>query len=197
MDILYEESSTAKDSGKKAKKYAVLNVFSCVFLTLGIITLLFFLLFIPDIGFMFFFGSGALTFWGFWFIFYKWKSIINVSYDYMLVSDEIRISRVININKRKLLARFETEAIVQIGDVDSTSFDRFKADPNIKTVFCTSNVEASNGKFFMYILAEYNGKKLFVLECREEYLINIMRCTKRTALDRDYVSQAKKAQGQS
>ncbi len=195
MDLLYEESSTARNAEKKQKKYVVLNIFSSIFLILGILTAFFFILFIPNIAFMFFFGSGALTFWGFWFIFFKWKSIINVSYDYVLVSDEIRISKVINVNRRKLVARFQTEAIVQIGDVDSTSYERFRADPNVKTVVCTSNEEAAKGKFFMYILADYNGRKLFVLECREELLMNIMRCTKRTALDRDYVSQAKKAQG--
>jgi hypothetical protein len=59
-------------------------------------------------------------------------------------------------------------------------------------VFCTSNDEASEGKFFMYVLANYNGKKLFVLECREMLLENIMRFAKRTTLDRDYVSQEKK-----
>lgn len=197
MDISYEESSASRNAEKKAKKYAVLNILSNVFLILGILTSLFFVLFIPDVGLMFFFGSGAVTFLGFWFIFFKWKNVTNLSYDYAIVTDEVRIAKVINTNKRKFVARFETEAIIQVGDVDSPSFERFKSDPNVKSVICTSNEEAAEGKFFMYILADYNGRKLFVLECREEFLINLMHCTKRTALDRDYVSQAKKAQGQS
>ena len=44
----------------------------------------------------------------------------------------------------------------------------------------------------MYILAEYNGKKLFILECREALLMNIMKFAKRTTLDHDYVMQDKK-----
>jgi hypothetical protein len=44
----------------------------------------------------------------------------------------------------------------------------------------------------MYILAQYNGKKLFILECKETLLMNIMKFAKRTALDRDYVMQEKK-----
>ena len=197
MDISYEESAASRNAEKQAKRYTVLNIFSNIFLVLGVITSFFFLMFIPDPGLMFFFGSGALTFLGFWFIFFKWKNVTNLSYDYVIVTDEVRIAKVINTNKRKLVARFETEAIVQVGDVDSTSFERFKSDPNVKTVICTPNEEAADGKFFMYILADYNGRKLFVFECREEFLINLMHCTKRTALDRDYVSQAKKAQGQS
>ncbi|MBQ7912285.1 MAG: hypothetical protein IJ308_00865 [Clostridia bacterium] len=196
MDLFYEESAKAKNEAKKEKKYAVLNILSNVFMVIGILISIFFVLFIPDVGFMIFFGTGALTSWGMWFILFKWKNSTNVSYDYAIVTDEIRISKVVNTNKRKLVARIATEAIIQVGDVDSTSYDRFKADPNVKSVICTSNEEAAEDKFFMYILADYNGRKLFVLECREEFLINLMHVTKRTALDRDYVAQEKKKQQQ-
>ena len=192
MDVLYEESSTAKNASKGAKKYTVLNILSFCFLFLAIAATLFFVLFIPSVGDMIFFGTSALSLFGCWFVLFRWKNATNVSYDYSFVSGELRISKVVNINKRKLLTRFEADSIIQIGDVDSTSYDRFRADPNVKKVICTSNDEASEGKFFMYILVEQEGRKLYVLECREELLLNIMRFAKRTTLDRDYVSQAKK-----
>lgn len=192
MDVLYEESSTAKNASKGAKKYTVLNILSFCFLFLAIAATLFFVLFIPSVGDMIFFGTSALSLFGCWFVLFRWKNSTNVSYDYSFVSGELRISKVVNINKRKLLTRFETDSIIQIGDVDSTSYERFRADPNVKKVICTSNDEASEGKFFMYILVEQEGRKLYVLECREELLLNIMRFAKRTTLDRDYVSQAKK-----
>ena len=192
MDVLYEESSTAKNASKGAKKYTVLNILSFCFLFLAIAATLFFVLFIPSVGDMIFFGTSALSLFGCWFVLFRWKNSTNVSYDYSFVSGELRISKVVNINKRKLLTRFESDSIIQIGDVDSTSYDRFKADPNVKKIICTSNDEASEGKFFMYILVEQEGRKLYVLECREELLLNIMRFAKRTTLDRDYVSQAKK-----
>ena len=44
----------------------------------------------------------------------------------------------------------------------------------------------------MYIHVDYNGKKLYVLECREELLVQMLKFMKRTALDRDYISQEKK-----
>lgn len=192
MDVLYEESSTAKNASKGAKKYTVLNILSFCFLFLAIAATIFFVLFIPSVGDMIFFGTSALSLFGCWFVLFRWKNSTNVSYDYSFVSGELRISKVVNINKRKLLTRFETDSIIQIGDVDSTSYERFRADPNVKKVICTSNDEASEGKFFMYILVEQEGRKLYVLECREELLLNIMRFAKRTTLDRDYVSQAKK-----
>ena len=192
MDVLYEESSTAKNASKGAKKYTVLNILSFCFLFLAIAATLFFVLFIPSVGDMIFFGTSALSLFGCWFVLFRWKNSTNVSYDYSFVSGELRISKVVNINKRKLLTRFETDSIIQIGDVDSTSYERFRADPNVKKVICTSNDEASEGKFFMYILVEQEGRKLYVLECREELLLNIMRFAKRTTLDRDYVPQAKK-----
>ena len=192
MDVLYEESSTAKNASKGAKKYTVLNILSFCFLFLAIAATLFFVLFIPSVGDMIFFGTSALSLFGCWFVLFRWKNATNVSFDYSFVSGELRISKVVNINKRKLLTRFEADSIIQIGDVDSTSYDRFRADPNVKKVICTSNDEASEGKFFMYILVEQEGRKLYVLECREELLLNIMRFAKRTTLDRDYVSQVKK-----
>ena len=190
MYLLYEESSIAKDSVKAGRRYKTLNIISNVFLTIGILALLFTL----NIPF------DAIVFWLFvcswffvcWFVLFKMKNRFNVSYDYIFVSGELRIAKVINVNKRKLVARIQAEDIIQLGDVDNSAYNNFSADPNIKTVLCTSNAEASEGKFFMYILVADNGKKLYVLECREELLVNILKFVKRTTLESDYVSQEKK-----
>ncbi len=126
------------------------------------------------------------------FVFSKMKRHFNVSYDYVFVSGELRISKVFNVNRRKLVARVDCEDMIQVGDVDNSSYERFKADPTVKQLICTPNVEASDGKFFMYVLANYNGKKLFVLECRENLLMNIMKFAKRSVLESDYVMQERK-----
>jgi hypothetical protein len=44
------------------------------------------------------------------------KNRFNVSYDYAFVSGELRIAKVINVNKRKLVARIQAEDIIQLGD---------------------------------------------------------------------------------
>ena len=193
MEAFYEESSIAKNARKGERKYKILSICSKVCLVLGVIAILFTFFFIPLQGGLFIFALTTIgLFFGLWFCFNRISLNTNVSYDYCFVSGELRISKVVNVNKRRLVAKFSVEEIVQLGDSDSPSFDRFFADPTSKNVFCTSNVEAAEGKFFMYILAEYNGKKLFILECREALLMNIMKFAKRTALDHDYVMQEKK-----
>ena len=192
MDVFYDECSKAKGSEKARRKYTIVNILANVFLVIGIIMLLL-TLYIPIDGIVFwlFFCS-----WFFvcWFVLFKFKNRFNVSYDYTFVSGELRIAKVINVNKRKLVVRIQAEDIIQLGDVDNTAFDGLRADPNTKTVFCTSNDEAEEGKFFMYILVSDNGKKLYILECRELLLMHILKFVKRTTLESDYVSQEKKQQ---
>ena len=190
MDVFYEESSIAKDSVKAGRKYKVLHYASVVFMVLGIIGLML-TLYMPTDGVIvwLFFCS-----WFFicWFVLNRFKNRFNVSYDYAFVSGELRSAKVINVNKRKLVVKIQPEEIIQIGDVDNVSFDNLRADPNTKTVLCTSNDVAEEGKFFMYVLVNNNGKKLYVLECRELLLMHMLKFVKRTTLESDYVSQEKK-----
>lgn len=190
MDVFYEESSIAQNAKSGARKYQILNILSLIFFWIGIILTLF--AFNIPFNLLVLWFLFVATFFVFWFVLRRWKMHYNVSYDYSFVSGELRVSKVVNINRRKLVARFDTEAMIQIGDIDNPSFERFRSDPTVKTVLCTSNLEAKAGKFFMYILAEYNGKKLFVLECREELLMHIMKFAKRGTLESDYVMQEKK-----
>lgn len=193
MDVFYEESALAQNAKKGSIFCVIIQILSIGCYVWGALVALFSIMLLPIntllLPLLFAascIGSGVL--------FGMLKKRFNVSYDYCFVSGELRISRVFNTTKRRLLTRFGAENIIQIGDIDCPSFERFKADPNVKTIICTSNDEAAENKFFMYIYAEDNGKKLYVLECREELLMNIMKFAKRTVLDRDYISQEKKKQ---
>jgi hypothetical protein len=44
----------------------------------------------------------------------------------------------------------------------------------------------------MYVLANDEGKKIFLLECKETLLVNIMKFAKRSVLESDYIAQEKK-----
>ncbi len=191
MDVFYEESSVPSYAKKGERKYKIINAFSMIALVIGCFFGFFCFMFLGS-SVAWFFGFQTAFFLGVWFLLRKWKFGVNVSFDYTFVSGELRISKVINVNKRKLIAKLGPEDIIQLGDVDSPAFDRFRFEPGTKCVVCTSNDEAVQGKFFMYICAEYNGKKIFVLECREELLLHMMRFVKRTVLDHDYVPQEKK-----
>lgn len=190
MDIFYEESSIVKDTKKAGRKYKILHIIGNVFLWIGGVGLMLTLVIPVNAIPIWLFFCG--WFFAVWFAFFKIKSRFNVNYDYAFVSGELRIARVINVNKRKFVTRIQAEDILQIGDVENTAFEGLRADPNTKTVFCTSNETPSEGKFFLYILVAENGKKLYVLECREELLLHIMKFVKRSVLESDYVPQEKK-----
>ncbi len=203
MDVFYEESAVAGNAAKAEKKYKIINIVSYVLLVIWILLLFFTVQWIPMPGvkgekyqevlsmFLFFLWNTASVFFV-WFFLIKWKKRINVSYDYVFVTGELRIAKVFNVNKRKLATRFDCAEILQIGDVDNSSFERLKSDPTTKTQIFTSNAIPADGKFFMYVLINDNGKKLYVLECREELLIHILKFAQRSALESDYVMQEKK-----
>ncbi len=190
MDVFYEESSITKDTVKAGKKYKIFNIVSKVFLGLAI----FWLVLVLNMPFDLLVAWAFIEVWllGTWFLFSKFKARFNVNYDYAFVSGELRIAKVFNVNKRKLITRLQAEDIIQMGDVENTAFENLRADPNTKLVFCTSNEVPAEDKFFMYLLVNDNGRKLYILECREALLMHVLRFVKRTVLESDYVSQEKK-----
>lgn len=199
MDAFYEESAVNTSAKKESKRYKIFHIVSYIFLILAVIMLVSCIMYIPVGGsgsgmgaFSAMFGMQGAFFLACWFLFYKLKRRYNVNYDYCFVSGELRISKVFNINKRKLVTRIDCEDMIQVGDIDNSSYERFKADPTVKEVICTPNEVPSDGKFFMYVLANDNGKKLYVLECRELMLMNIMKFAKRGVLESDYVMQERK-----
>ena len=213
MDIYYEESAVCQNSAKAQRRYTILHVISNIVLVLGILLLLICLFNIPFGGadasmteeqlqqfnafksVFIFVGVQGAFFVVVWFILHRIKKNINVNYDYTFVSGEIRIAKVFNVNSRKFLARIQPEQIIQLGDVDNGNYERLKADSSVKEMICTANAEPSAGKFFMYILTGESGeKKLYVLECREELLVNILKFVKRSTLEKEYVAQEKKQQ---
>jgi hypothetical protein len=202
MEAFYEESAVNSGAKKDSKKYKIVHVFSVAFLMSGIIFLLLFLSYFPFGGdsieakagrfFFGFIGIIGASFILLWLLFFKMKRNFNVSYDYCFVSGELRISKVFNVNRRKLIARIDCEDMIQVGDMENSSYALLKRDPTIKEVVCTANDEPMQGKFFMYVLANDEGKKIFLLECRETLLVNIMKFAKRSVLESDYIAQEKK-----
>ena len=209
MDVFYEESAVNQNAKRDARRYQIVHILSILFFVLAIIFLIVCFLTIPlspgagataehaatyeTLKFVCIFcGVQSGLFLLFWFALRKIKMNVNVSYDYCFVSGELRISKVMNINRRRLVARIDCADMIQVGDIDNSSYERFKADPTVKEVVYTSNAVAAEGKFFMYVLANMNGKKLYILECRENLLMNIMKFAKRSVLESDYVMQERK-----
>ena len=210
MDVFYEESAVNQNGKKGERRYRIAHIISLVLIALAVTFLLICLSTMP-IGspsadatadevasyqaskfLSVFCGINSAIFLLGWFIAYRIKKNTNVSYDYCFVSGELRISKVININRRRLIARIDCENMIQVGDIDNSSYQRFKADPTIKEIICTANEFAGEGKFFMYVLANMQVKTLYILECRENLLMNIMKFAKRNVLESDYVMQERK-----
>ena len=211
MDTFYEESAVNQKAKKQQTIYTILHVVQIIFIVLAVI-----------VGFLMSMtlsfsapGEGASQeeienyqmlqpvglfslFWMISFILFAVLMIFikrrfNLSYDYIFVSGELRIAKVFNQIKRKLVCILDQENILQVGDIDSVSYERLRSTPGLKEVICTPNVTPAEGKFFLYVLAQVDGvKKLYVLECREDLLINMMQFLRRDVLDRDYIPQAKK-----
>ena len=204
VDAFYEESAVNSNEKKQSLYYTIFFVAQVVFIVLSVLWGWFgfnFILEVPVDGktivdvlpswifFALFLASfivGAV-------LFSIFKKRFNVSFDYSCVYGELRISKVFNQKKRKLVCRIEPNSILQVGDADSSSYNLLSATNGVKEVVCTPNEVAGNGKFFLYVYAVDNGeKKLFLLECREALLINLMQYLRRDILDREYVPQDKK-----
>lgn len=204
-ESLYEESAINLKEDTHKTYYTIAFAFQLIFIIASVIWGLVMIFFLPlpnqENGVPF---SGVLPDWIFFFgIFFTLicgaialrivKKRFNVSFDYLCVSGELRISKVFNLKKRKFICRLDSSQIIQLGDIENPSYDRFRAMPGVKEVVCTPNMTAGKGKFFLYIFAHHEGmKKIFLLECREGLLINLMQYLRRDVLDRDYVPQAKK-----
>ena len=107
-----------------------------------------------------------------------------LSYDYTFVSGELRISKVFHERRRKLLYRLTDDKLIKIGRIGSESYKKLKASPDIKEEILTPNDEAAEDKEFYYIQAATSvGKRLLVLECRQELLATILRYTRKNIIE--------------
>ena len=210
MDILYEECAVNQRAIRDEKIYKIMNIGFYVCLFVAVIALFGTINNIPmgsaegltpeqlqvfgyvkavfslNVCLLIFFGTGAI-------MLFIMKRRVNISYDYTFVSGELRIVKVFNVNRRKLVVKIQPEEMLQLGDIDNESYRRLVANPTNKEVICTPNELPAKGKFFMYVHAnDPLGKKLYVLECREEMLVNILKFVKRGTLEPDYVMQEKK-----
>ena len=122
----------------------------------------------------------------------KFKDKFYVDYDYTFVSGSIRFSKVIKNIKRKHIINFDTSDIEKIGLYGSELYEKYSKMPDIKTKILTSNSTPSEGKDFYYIVANVGGDKyVFIVECSELFIVNILKFTNRTVLDQEILNKKK------
>lgn len=190
-DALYEESAQPLNSKKQARWYTAFHVLFIVFGVLAVIHLFVCIMVLPGgvanlkeanagglaIAFLIIMWLApllalALTS----FLFFRLRLRFNVSYDYIFVTDELRITKVFNGRKRKHMITLEADHILQIGYCESESFERTCAGmERKKQKFMTPNREPAEGKEFIYILNSSSlGKTMYIIECRKEMLEHLV-----------------------
>ncbi len=192
QEVFYEESASILNAKSASFKYNLLKTLSILsYVVLGIwlfVVIMFYefnpknilldiiLLLIPT---ALFFVSG--------FILGRFKNKFYVEYDYTFVSGSIRFSKVIKNYKRKFIIKFECSDVEKIGRVGSETFEKYYSMQSINKSILTSNDEAGEGKDFYYIVVNTNEDKyLFILECTQTFLVNILKMTNRTVLEGDF-----------
>lgn len=192
QEIFYEESALLLKSRPAAIKYNILKIIS-------ILSYIVFGLWIFFVIMFFEFGSGnillniifvllpAVLFFCSGLLVGKLKNKFYVEYDYTFVSGSIRFSKVIKNSKRKFIVKFDCSCVEKIGKLGSGTFEKYFSSPTIKKQVLTSNSEAAEGKDFYYIVANVDEEKtIFILECSEVFLVNILKFANRRILEEDY-----------
>lgn len=199
--MLYEESAVSVNSAHEAKVWKALHIVQWIFMVITAFAVFFTVLWaLPSMigefqknknvpGFVFALvtwigGVGSLALIAV--LFWRLKLRRNVSYDYMFVEDELRISKVFNGRKRKFLHKFRADHILKIGYCDRPSFEDTARGLDKKSiVYLTPNYEPAEEKFFFYILySDAAGKGLYIIESREMMLEYLVRAAGRNKFER-------------
>ena len=181
-DALYEESSQPINAKRQAKWYLTFHILFVLFAVLTGIHAGVCLMMLPGLianykgavlAFSLLGWLGPLVALGVTaFLFWWIRRRFNVSYDYLFVQDELRITKVFNGKRKKALMTLAADHILQIGYCDGASYERTRAGLNgAKPQYMTSNREPSEEKDFIYILYSTSmGKSLYILECKKQML---------------------------
>lgn len=188
-EFFYEESATSNNKFAEKTRYKLLNFiqialyfavavwslvvyltfdFNSQFIILAIIIL------VPDVVFVL-----SAIFVG------KIKSKFCIDYDYTIASSSIRLSKVINDNKRYSIYVFESSKISLIGNYGSSGYKRLNKAPDVKTEVLSTNPVPKEGKRFYYIFVpDLNGeKKLLLLECTATFIKNLCTMVNKTVIE--------------
>lgn len=192
----FEETVYLVDSSREKKKYILFNIISKIFYVLMVIAIIFnlnslltspfpsgvvsvilyILLLVSPIVFCFLAG----------FFLGKTKKKFYNEFDYTFVSGSFRFSKVIMNKKRVFINKFETSQVEKIGKYGSNGYNLYTKNPKIKRVYLTNNSYPAEGKDFYYMVFNQNGEKfLYLLECTEKFIVNILHFMNSTVWERD------------
>ncbi len=191
QELFYEESSKTREERSAKTKYYIFKVLSVISYVFFGVWLFLFIMFYPFSGSagqiilgMVFALLPAAMFLASGILLGKFKDKFYVDYDYTLISGTIRFSKVIKEIKRKHIVSFEASELEKIGKYGSELYEKYSIMPDVKTVILTSNVTPEENKDFYYMVVNKDGeKKMYVIECTETFIVNVLKFSKRTVVD--------------
>lgn len=194
-DAFYEESASSQHAAAESKKYMVFHVTGIICIVAAAIHAFFSITFVPAIigeaedtltrvlSLVQWFAPFLLLVGG-WLLAWWWKKRYNVSYDYVFVEDELRISKVFNGKKRKFLVKLTADSILKLGLCDNDSYERTISGREKSVCRMTPNKTPSEGKMFIYVVnSGAIDKTVYVLECREQLLGHLVQAAGRNKLE--------------
>jgi hypothetical protein len=85
------------------------------------------------------------------------------------------------------LHQFECSDIAKIGKYGSDSFIKIKGVPDVNLSICTINtVPYENKHFYYFYIINGSKRKLIIVECTEEFLVNILKFTGKKVLEENF-----------
>lgn len=192
QQIFYEESAVSKNKLGEKTKYNILRFFQIAsYVAIAIWSIV--------VYFSFNFGGSwvilAIVFFIpnaifilFSIILGKFKKNFCIDYDYTIAGNSIRVSKVINDNKRYSIYVFDSTKISMIGNFNSSGYLRLNNDPTMVTEFLTTNVSPNEGKHFYYLFVpELNGQnRLLVFECTGTFIKNLSKVVNKTIIENGF-----------
>lgn len=186
-DILYEETATPYDYSRQKIFYVACKVAMILMLVTAAFFILITLLSSSEDGQYVF--PLILAAWFVLLAVLAWiiRSRLYNCFDFIFVSGEVRIIKVVNTKKRKKMLVFDSKDVFRIGRFGSETYEALAKTPDIKKIFAPSNKTEYEGKPKYYFGTVSGGMKyLVVLECSETLIKHILQFSGRAVLEKEF-----------
>lgn len=173
-ETLYEESFNPTSLGLQKTVFVIYTVLLWI---IGILDGIILFFFTTDwLSLIFLTGS----FVGLWLL----RQKIYYCVDLVFVSGQTRVIKVVHYKRRRKMLIFDYKDVLQVGRLGSEAYNKICLEPKIKKLYATPNKYISDG-FYVY-LTQDGVNYLVCMECKEEYLVNLVNFAGRKIIEKDY-----------
>ena len=177
-EVLYEESINPSNYNARKIASGVFGALKIVNALIAIVYLFLSIFYLDSSIFkMLFFVAFAV-------VFFLLERGVFYCVDCAFISGSTRLVKVIGYKKRKMIISFEYNQVEQVGKIGSESFDKIYSDKNVKKIAASPNKYA-DGSFYVYLKKD-GINYLVILDCKEDYLKNLVAFTGRRVIEKDY-----------